>query len=99
MSKAIISPRAAKRARTLIELMMKEMHASLRDPERLTAEQWDKLFGAKQSMIANLHKLVATLLVLPDMETVAEVDEKNAFKPINSEEMRLLTAWLAEESD
>ena len=39
MTRMPVSQRAAMRARTLIELMMKEMLASLRDPDRLTPEQ------------------------------------------------------------
>lgn len=89
----IVAQRTTRRARTLIELIMKEMHASLRDPDRLSPEQWDKLFGAKQSMIANLQKLVATLKALPDMEEAG--GQRDA--PITVPEIQMLTSWLAEQ--
>ena len=95
MSAPLTSERAIRRARTLIELMMNEMHASLRDPNHLTPEQWDKFFGAKQSMIANLHKLVATLAALPEPNAKYEVMEENV--AINAQEMAMLTSWLAQE--
>jgi len=89
--------RATRRARTLIDLMMKEMHASLRDPARLAPEQWDKLFGSKDSMIGNLQKLVATLNALPAAGE-AGVDS-TADRPMDAKEIVLLTSWLREQQD
>ncbi len=101
MAKKTSAPRrSTRRARTLVELMMKEMHASLRDPDRLSPEMWDKLFGAKQSMIANLHKLVVTLMALSEDEVPQkQAQEDSAAEALTAEEMLMLTAWLAERGD
>ena len=96
--KPILSPsRATQKARRLIVLLMQEMHAGLRDPSRLSSEQWDKLFGAKQSMIANLQKLVATMGALPDgsrekQEGGAHTDAP----PLSAVEVAMLKAWIEE---
>jgi hypothetical protein len=89
-----VPARAVRRARTLIELLMKEMHASLRDPNRLTDDQWEKLFGAKQSMVMNVHKLVDALTSLPVPAATAQMQEAPA--PITTQEMEMLKAWIAE---
>ena len=46
--------RANKRAGTLIEGMLQEMQRGLRNPQNLESEEWLRLFGNKQSMVANL---------------------------------------------
>ncbi len=92
------SSRAVKRARVLIELMLREMQRGLRDPAHRTSEEWNKLFGAKQSMVVNLQKLVASLAALPQESECAETlpDAISPDTPITPEEMELLKAWLAE---
>lgn len=92
-----MSTRAARRARTLIELMMKEMYAGLADPDRLADAQWDKLFGAKQSMIANLQKLVATLNDLAEMEV--ETVKTARPEPLTPADVALLTAWINDSNE
>ncbi len=91
--------RAAKRAGQLIEALLKEMQVGLQDPERLESLHWVQLFGAKQSAVVNLQKLVQALSALPDAGGAkptanAEYPEGEA---LSAEEMQLLTAWLGQE--
>lgn len=88
--------RTVKRARRLADLLMKEMYAGLRDPARLSSEEWDKLFGAKQSMISNLHKLVATLAALPELAHLSPQKEREGACAMSTQEMEMLKAWLDE---
>ena len=99
MTHDISAVRAAKCARRLAELLMKEMRAALRDPARLTSEEWDKLFGAKQSMISNLHKLVTTLAALPDLVQEGPLKCATAEVAMSPQEMAMLKAWLEERRD
>lgn len=89
-----IPKRTAQRVRTLIELMLCEMHACLKEPERLNDATWEKLFGPKQSMIANLQKLVGALVLLPEESEAKTNPEKYGVAPLTQEEMRLLTDWV-----
>lgn len=89
--------RASRRANALIDAMLKEMQLGLKQPERLESPQWERLFGAKQSMVINLQKLVQALGSLPlesPKPDIAANEKKEA--PLNGEEMRILTQWLAE---
>lgn len=97
MKRMTSSARTVKRARRLADLLMKEMYAGLRDPARLSTEEWDKLFGAKQSMIANLQKLVSTLAALPlDEEMAVKEGNHPPVAEISAAEMAMLKAWLEE---
>ena len=89
---------ASKRANVLIESMLKEMQRGLRDPVRMQDPLWIQLFGAKQSMVVNVQKLVQTLAALPQ-EPMAQDSVSKAHPEghaLTAEEMGLLTAWLAE---
>lgn len=89
--------RASKRAKTLIDAMLKEMQLGLKHPERLQSETWISLFGAKQSMVVNLQKLVQALGALPtDTERKAKSKNENQEMALSTEEMTLLTQWLNE---
>ena len=91
--------REIKRAQTLVELMMREMYLGLTDPHRLSDEQWDRFFGAKQSMIANLQKLVGCLAELEEIHVSRGKASLpvTTMPPITADEVSLLTAWLSEE--
>ena len=89
--------RASKRANALIEAMLKEMQMGLKDPERLDSPDWARLFGAKQSMVVNLQKLVQALASLPlEPPKVDRAMDVNQEAPLSKEEMGLLTQWLAD---
>lgn len=95
-SNSPVTERTAKRARLLIEDMLKEMQLGIADPTRREAEEWERLFGAKQSMVANLQKLVAALAALPE-PPLAQGKAEVAYD-LTEAEMKLLTAWLKETS-
>jgi hypothetical protein len=87
--------RTSKRAKSLIDAMLKEMQLGLKYPERLQSEAWITLFGAKQSMVVNLQKLVQALGALPT-DTARELSStsENQEVALSREEMALLTQWL-----
>ena len=89
-------PKTIKRAYQLVDILLQEMHAGLKDPARLSTDEWDKLFGAKQSMIANLQKLVSTLAALP--VSIQPVSQGEIAHPseLSTTEMAMLKAWLEE---
>lgn len=90
--------RSSKSASALIECMLKEMQRGLRDPLRMESPEWVLWFGAKQSMVANVQKLVQALAAIPDgeAEKVNSLPPDQQGAPLTPEEMGLLTAWLAE---
>lgn len=89
--------RAAKRAQSLVDAMLKEMQLGIKHPERLHSEAWITLFGAKQSMVVNLQKLVQALGALPNERvTDSNASDRNQEVALSSEEMTLLTQWLNE---
>ena len=90
--------RAPKRARQLIEQMLKEMQLGLKDTSYRMSDEWASLFGAKQSMVVNLQKLVATLAALPDESISGEKADPAAEEPaLQAEEIAMFKAWLLNE--
>ena len=90
--------RSGKRANAVIDAMLKQMQRGLREPKLMEGPVWDQLFGAKQSMVVNVQKLVQALAALP-VQTVTEISPAQTNpegERLTDEEMRLLTAWLAE---
>lgn len=90
---------SSKRAHALIECMLREMQRALRDPARLESPEWDRLFGAKQSMVVNVQKLVQALAVIPIAEIVedsSQADHQEGQK-LSPQEMDLLRDWLGSE--
>lgn len=85
--------RTSKQARAIIELLLEEMREGMTDPSRAMSEEWERLFGSKQSVVANLQKLVQALAVLPDGEGVEE-DAQAPLPPMSSEEVGILKEWL-----
>jgi hypothetical protein len=78
-----------------VEALLKEMQQGVRNPQYRESEDWEKLFGTKDSLVMNLQKLVATLAALPEDEGNGRV-ETAAANSISSAEMALLKAWLEE---
>lgn len=91
--------RAAARARGLVNLLLRELARGVRDPQRCGDAVWNQRFGAKQSMVANLHKLIVTLAMLDGMEQVAHEGAFATEKALTAEEKQWLKLWLAEDSD
>ncbi len=90
------SRRAIAHARALIEQMLAELERGLANPEHCAGEAWEKLFGAKQSMVVSVQKLVAALAALPECAEEEDAEKAAALAAITPEEMKLLKAWLAE---
>jgi hypothetical protein len=57
--------RANKRAEALIESLLKEIQRGVDEPTILESPEWERLFGPKQSVVANVQKLVQALAALP----------------------------------
>ena len=93
------SVRATRRAEKIIERLLKEMELFLKTPEQRTPAEWERLFGSKPSMVANLQKLVSALSALP-VEKGAKAQKKEraavgtATATLTVEEMQLLADWL-----
>lgn len=91
--------RASKRATSLIEAMLREMQGGLRNPEKLKSAEWSRLFGNRQSMVANLQKLVQSLAALSEprgKKPTLAMDHPEG-ELMNAQEMQILSAWLKEE--
>lgn len=73
----------------LLGVMEREIHAG---GER--SEQWERLFGTKDSAVVTLQKLVQ---VLAELQTRAghEPQAEALVEPVNEEELALLREWLA----
>jgi hypothetical protein len=80
------------RAERLVEALLFEMQLGLQNPEYRSGKDWEKLFGSKDSLVANLQKLVATLATLPsDGEKPIESEP---VQPMSSAEMTMLKSWI-----
>lgn len=90
-----VSERAGKRAHQLIDRILKEMQAGLDDKTRLQNPEWERLFGTKQSMVANLQKLVQALMILPSDGTSKKGAAADV--PLGFKELQLLAAWTEED--
>lgn len=88
--------RTSTRAHSIIDTMLKEMQEGLKDPARMDDPEWTQLFGAKQSIVGNIQKLVQTLALLPDaQEENSAADSGQEVLTLTNEEAQLLVAWLA----
>lgn len=90
------SPRAVQCARKLIEHLLKEMQLMIENPDYMAPEQWERLFGPRQSMVANIQKLVSALGALPLEPARRTKEAQTHIPPITAAEMALLRAWLAD---
>ena len=89
---------SGRRAEKIIDLLLLEMQRGVAQPERLLTPEWEVLFGSKQSMVANVQKLVAALAALPEAGAPGE-EERATELPLTEQEMVLLTAWLADRDE
>lgn len=61
-------------------------------------EHWERLFGTKDSAVANLQKLVALLVEMrQQFHTSVEEDADSAISKLESHELDMLEAWLAKQ--
>lgn len=86
------------RTRLLVEILLKVMEQGIRHPETAHDEQWERLFGNKDSVVVTLQKLVQLLSDLQMQAGDNAVVEDGAIAPVSDEEMALLREWLAKES-
>lgn len=83
------------RTRQLVEAMLEVMEKGIREPDSVP-EQWDRLFGAKSSAVANLEKLVQVLVELHGQIKAQEEGEEVDTAPLSHDEVALLSEWLKE---
>ena len=91
------SRRTAEHLHRLIEALVMEMQLSLRDPQHPTEEAWNRLFGPKQSMVANIQKLVAALGALRAYDPPEAQEEHRSEIPLNPAETTLFLTWIAQQ--
>jgi hypothetical protein len=60
-------------------------------------EHWERLFGTKDSAVANLQKLVALLIELRAHFYTAPDEEEAATTRVETHELEMLEAWLAKQ--
>lgn len=72
---------------------MKEMYEGICNPDYRSEPEWAKLFGAKESVVVNVQKLVAALAAVPDYRAAAE---EVAMPPLSAAELSILQDWLGE---
>lgn len=84
---------AWRRTRKLVEAMLEIMEKGIREPDSVP-EQWDRLFGAKSSAVANLEKLVQVLVELHGQVKAQEENGEGDAASINHDELALLSEWL-----
>lgn len=89
--------RAWSRTRALVETMLEVMEKGIRKPDEMP-EQWERLFGAKSSAVANLEKLVQVLIELHGQIQTQEQEEGTDAEgpPLSRDEVALLSGWLKE---
>ena len=86
--------RAWSRTRTLVETMLEVMEKGIKKPDDMPG-QWERLFGAKSSAVANLEKLVQVLIELHGQMQEDEGTSAND-APLSRDEVSLLSDWLKE---
>ncbi len=89
----------ARRAKKLIERMLREMEGALDNPSITDDPEWLAIFGDKKNMIGHVQTLVQTLGALPENKRKrknisAANDSIPRFSP---EDTALLVAWLKEQ--
>lgn len=83
------------RTRQLVEVLLHVMEREIQSDEPERSEQWLRLFGAKDSAVVNLQKLVQLLAELQHGQPMPSISDAAV---MDDEEMKLLRAWLADAS-
>lgn len=84
-----------KRTQMLVEILIEVMETEITNEDAQKSERWLRLFGAKDSAVVNLQKLVQVMIQLQD-GIVPSAREKVA--PVDADEMAILSAWLQAQS-
>lgn len=77
------------RTQMLVEVLLEVMEREIRTRKNEPSERWLKLFGAKDSAVVNLQKLVHLLAELQS-QTPQTVD----VTPVDAAELAILAEWL-----
>lgn len=89
--------RTLKQAQQLISQLFEEMRLGFSNPRYCATPQWKAMFGDKQSMVANLQKLVATLLTLPVEEDMPHGAAAVTLDSLTAAELGEFRAWMETE--
>ncbi len=79
--------------RTSVKALLETLAKGIDSPAAMP-EHWERLFGTKDSAVANLQKLVALLVELRVHFHDVRDDEDVANTAMDSHEMEMLEAWL-----
>ena len=86
--------KTVERARKLVESMLTSMEVGLSGD--VSQEEWERIFGSKDSAVVSLQKLVQVIAVLShQVDGMLAPKESHAEHMLTPEEMALLTDWLA----
>lgn len=77
------------RTQMLVEVLLEVMEREIRTRKNEPSERWLKLFGAKDSAVVNLQKLVQLLA-----ELQSQTPQTADVAPVDAAELAILAEWL-----
>ena len=82
------------RTHRLVETLLETLSRGIESPETIP-DHWERLFGAKDSVVVSLQKLVALLIELRQHLGPLDMEEKEASAaPLAPHELAMLEAWM-----
>lgn len=98
-SKTARRAKSYRRAQIVIETLLSEIQRGIQSPDIIKSEEWKKLFGTKDSIVANVQKLVATLGDLPEHQGTYHTPGTPHPEevPLTAEEVQILAEWIKDQ--
>jgi hypothetical protein len=81
------------RTQQLVESLLETLAAGIKSPESIP-DHWERLFGAKDSVVVSLQKLVALLIELHQNLPVDKAAGEAAPTQLEPHELEMLEAWM-----
>ncbi|MFN8930130.1 MAG: hypothetical protein ACK5WQ_07205 [Alphaproteobacteria bacterium] len=81
------------RTQQLVESLLETLAAGIKSPESIP-EHWERLFGAKDSVVVSLQKLVALLIELHQNLPTDKATVEATPAQLEPHEVEMLEAWM-----
>jgi hypothetical protein len=81
------------RTQKLVESLIETLAAGIKSPESIP-DHWERLFGAKDSVVVSLQKLVALLIELRQNLPAGKAMGEAAPARLEPHELEMLEAWM-----
>ena len=81
------------RTQKLVESLLETLAAGIKSPESIP-EHWERLFGAKDSVVVSLQKLVALLIELRQNLPMDRNKDEAEPTQLEPHELEMLEAWM-----